>query len=243
METSAKKKEIFCYGLRNPWRFSFDRLNNDLIIGDIGQNLWEEINWTSWENAKGANFGWNIMEGNHCYDSESFCDTSGITTPIHEYPNNGAYLKILIGMDDKEATGCSVTGGYVYRGRKNSYWGTYIFGDYCAGKIWSFKLIDGKVSSISYIDRETKQAKILKTDGVFVQIGLVPNSHFLNGIVALNEYGEIIIDDRGRTSEGGIFACGDATNVPYKQISISMGEGAKAAIAAAEFLQTHSVNQ
>ncbi|MAW34214.1 MAG: alkyl hydroperoxide reductase subunit F [Proteobacteria bacterium] len=103
--------------------------------------------------------------------------------------------------------------------------------------------INGKVSSISYIDRETKQGKILKTDGVFVQIGLVPNSHFLNGIVALNEYGEIIIDDRGRTSEGGIFACGDATNVPYKQISISMGEGAKAAIAAAEFLQTHSVNQ
>ena len=153
----SKKKEIFCYGLRNPWRFSFDRLNNDLIIGDIGQNLWEEINWTSWENAKGANFGWNIMEGNHCYDSESFCDTSGITTPVHEYPNNGAYLKILIGMDDKEATGCSVTGGYVYRGRKNSYWGTYIFGDYCAGKIWSFKLNNGKVSSFKNISKKIKK--------------------------------------------------------------------------------------
>ncbi len=102
---------------------------------------------------------------------------------------------------------------------------------------------NGKVSSISYIELKSKQAKTLKTDGVFVQIGLIPNSQFLKGVVALNEYGEIIIDDKGRTSETGIFACGDATNVPYKQISISMGEGAKAAITAAEFLQTHTVKQ
>tara|TARA_S200000501_G_C20797934_1_gene732678 strand:- start:158 stop:1348 length:1191 start_codon:yes stop_codon:yes gene_type:complete len=140
-----KKQEIFCYGLRNPWRFSFDNLTNDLIIGDVGQNTWEEINYNSWEESRGGNFGWKIMEGLHCYDSEDFCDTTGLILPIHEYPNNAAYMKILIGLDEKEATGCSVTGGYVYRGKENSeLWGTYIFGDYCTGKIWSFKLIDGK---------------------------------------------------------------------------------------------------
>ena len=140
-----KKQEIFCYGLRNPWRFSFDRLTNDLIIGDVGQNLWEEINYNSWEKSKGANFGWKIMEGLHCYDSEDFCDTIGLVLPVHEYPNNAAYMKILIGLDEKEATGCSVTGGYIYRGNENkSLWGNYIFGDYCTGRIWSFKLKDGK---------------------------------------------------------------------------------------------------
>lgn len=68
-----KKAEIWCYGLRNPWRFSFDRKTNDLIIGDVGQNLWEEVNWNSWEDSKGANYGWRIMEANHCYNPEEFC--------------------------------------------------------------------------------------------------------------------------------------------------------------------------
>ena len=69
------KQEIFCYGLRNPWRFSFDRETNDLLIGDVGQNLWEEVNWTTWEKSRGANFGWRTMEANHCYSPEDFCDT------------------------------------------------------------------------------------------------------------------------------------------------------------------------
>ena len=63
-----KKPEIWCFGLRNPWRFAFDKITNDLIIGDVGQNLWEEINWSSWDDSKGANYGWNIMEGDHCYN-------------------------------------------------------------------------------------------------------------------------------------------------------------------------------
>ena len=135
-----KRPEIFCYGLRNPWRFSFDRETNDLIIGDVGQNLWEEISWTTWDVSKGANYGWRTMEANHCYNPEEFCDTTGLVMPVHEYPNNAAYMKILMGMDNSEATGCSVTGGYVYRGADNPHlWGTYIFGDYCTGKIWSIK--------------------------------------------------------------------------------------------------------
>jgi len=152
-----KKQEIFCYGLRNPWRFSFDRITNNLIIGDVGQNLWEEVNWSSWEESKGGNFGWKIMEANHCYNPEEFCDTTGLILPVHEYPNNAAYMKILMGMDDKEATGCSVTGGYVYRGSENKrFWGTYIFGDYCTGRIWSFKLRDGKLASFQNLRKLLK---------------------------------------------------------------------------------------
>ena len=152
-----KKQEIFCYGLRNPWRFSFDRITNNLIIGDVGQNLWEEVNWSSWEESKGGNFGWKIMEANHCYNPEEFCDTTGLILPVHEYPNNAAYMKILMGMDDKEATGCSVTGGYVYRGSENKrFWGTYIFGDYCTGRIWSFKLRNGKPASFQNLRKLLK---------------------------------------------------------------------------------------
>ena len=153
-----KRQEIFCYGLRNPWRFSFDRETNDLIIGDVGQDLWEEINWTTWERSRGGNFGWRIMEANHCYNPEEFCDTTGLIMPVHEYPNNAAYMKILIGMDDKEATGCSVTGGYVYRGSEiKSLSGTYIFGDYCTGRIWSFKLREGKPTSFTNIRKIIKR--------------------------------------------------------------------------------------
>ena len=143
-----KKEEIFCYGLRNPWRFSFDRETNDLLIGDVGQDQWEEINWVTWNDAKGANFGWRKMEANYCYDPEYFCDTTELVMPVHQYPNNAAYMKILIGMDDNEATGCSVTGGYVYRGKAmKNMWGAYVFGDYCTGRIWSFKLKNGKPTS------------------------------------------------------------------------------------------------
>ena len=66
-----KKEEIFCYGLRNPWRFSFDHNNNDIIIGDVGKNIWEEIHWSSWEDARGGNFGWRVMEGNHCHNIQT----------------------------------------------------------------------------------------------------------------------------------------------------------------------------
>ena len=153
-----KKQEIWCYGLRNPWRFSFDLKNGDLIIGDVGQNKWEEINWSKWEESKGANYGWRIMEANHCFNPEEFCDTTGLIKPVHEYPNNAAYLKILIGMDEAEATGCSVTGGYVYRGSTiPELKDTYIFGDYCTGRIWSFKLINGKRSKFRNIRKQLKK--------------------------------------------------------------------------------------
>lgn len=96
----------------------------------------------------------------------------------------------------------------------------------------------GKVSAIEYQDRISEQVQTLKLDGVFVQIGLVPNSVFLGDLVEKNRFGEIVINEKCETSEAGIYACGDVTTVPYKQIIISMGEGAKASLSAFEYLLT-----
>ncbi len=152
-----KRPEIFCYGLKNPWRFSFDRITNDLIIGDISQESWEEINWNSWTKSKGANFGWDIMEGKHCYDEEDFCDTTRLKQPIYEYPNNVSYMRKFINMGDQETSGCAITGGYVYRGKKHdSLYGAYIFGDYCTGRIWAFKKFKNKIGTFKNLRIELK---------------------------------------------------------------------------------------
>jgi alkyl hydroperoxide reductase subunit F len=95
---------------------------------------------------------------------------------------------------------------------------------------------DGKVNAIEYIDRETNEAHVQELQGIFVQIGLVPNSTVLKGVVDLTKHGEVIINEKGQTSEAGIYACGDVTTVPYKQIVIAMGEGAKASLAAYDYI-------
>lgn len=118
-----KAGEIWAFGLRNPWRFSFDRLTEDLIIADVGQGTWEEVDFQPASSAGGEDYGWNIMEGNHCY-ATSNCDTSGLVLPVAEYSHAEG--------------GCSVTGGYVYRGSAfPELAGNYFFGDYCSGFIWS----------------------------------------------------------------------------------------------------------
>ena len=99
---------------------------------------------------------------------------------------------------------------------------------------------DGKVSSIEYTDRETEESLSRELSGVFVQIGLVPNSQFAEGLIDMSQHGEIMINERCETSEEGIFACGDVTTVPYKQIVISMGEGSKAALSAFDYLIRNS---
>ena len=153
-----KKAEIFCYGLQNPRRFCFDRLTNELIIGDIGKNSWQEINWKSWDNSKEANFGWNIMEGNHCFDEETLCDTTGLILPIYEYPSRVSYMKKLINMGNEETFGCAIVGGYVYRGDKHySLYGSYIFGDYCSNQIWSLKQTKKRTVSLKNIRQELKK--------------------------------------------------------------------------------------
>ncbi|WP_100656774.1 alkyl hydroperoxide reductase subunit F [Alteromonas flava] len=102
---------------------------------------------------------------------------------------------------------------------------------------------NGKVAAIEYQDRASEEVHTLGLSGVFVQIGLVPNSQFVKGVVDMTRYGEIIVDEKCHTSEAGIFAAGDVTTVPYKQIVISMGEGAKASLAAFEYLLSHEVDE
>ncbi|MXX10873.1 MAG: PQQ-dependent sugar dehydrogenase [Nitrospira sp. SB0675_bin_23] len=118
-------REIFALGFRNPWRFSFDRQTGRLWAADVGQNQWEEINVVE----AGNNYGWRIMEGNHCFLPPRGCSTTGLTRPVAEYRN--------------QSPSCAVTGGYVYRGKRVDFLqGTYVFGDYCSGRIMG--LIDGQ---------------------------------------------------------------------------------------------------
>ncbi|HEU5430359.1 MAG TPA: PQQ-dependent sugar dehydrogenase, partial [Thermomicrobiales bacterium] len=117
----AGRPEIWAYGLRNPWRFSFDRATGDLYIGDVGQNTMEEIDFQPAGAKGGQNYGWNIFEGTDCY-AEANCATDGMTMPVATYTHD---------------QGCSVTGGYVYRGAAiPALHGVYLFGDYCSGLIW-----------------------------------------------------------------------------------------------------------
>ncbi len=113
--------EIWAFGLRNPWRFSFDRLTGGLYIGDVGQDTWEEIDFVPSGAPGGLNFGWSNYEGNHPYHDQPPASTS-FTFPVAEYSH---------------ANGCAVTGGYVYRGVALPAWqGVYVYGDYCSGIVW-----------------------------------------------------------------------------------------------------------
>jgi glucose/arabinose dehydrogenase len=116
------RPEIWAYGLRNPWRFSFDRATGNLYIGDVGQNTTEEIDFQPAGSKGGQNYGWNVLEGTNCY-AEANCSTEGMTMPVATYTHDEG--------------GCSVTGGYVYRGSSiSALQGVYLFGDYCSGLIW-----------------------------------------------------------------------------------------------------------
>ncbi len=120
--------EIWAYGIRNPWRFSFDRESGELWMADVGQNRLEEVNIV----RRGLNYGWNLMEGSECFEPRRGCDSQGLEMPVAEYGREG---------------GCSVTGGYVYRGeRLPSLYGAYVYGDFCSGKIWALRYADGQVT-------------------------------------------------------------------------------------------------
>jgi glucose/arabinose dehydrogenase len=119
--------EVWAYGLRNPWRWAFDTGTGLLWIADVGQGRWEEINARPVDEA-GINYGWNIMEGAHCYEA-SDCATTGLTLPVHEYSHSD---------------GCSITGGFVYRGEAiPPLVGRYLYADYCEGWIRSLRLEGG----------------------------------------------------------------------------------------------------
>ena len=115
--------EIWLTGLRNPWRISFDRTTGDLWIGDVGQSAWEEVDVQRAGAPGGTNYGWNRMEGRHCYQPSTGCDETGLTMPVTEY-----------GHDQ----GCTVIGGSVVRGPDQpALIGGYLFADYCSGRIWA----------------------------------------------------------------------------------------------------------
>ncbi len=120
---SAGLPEIWLTGLRNPWRISFDRATGDLWIGDVGQGSWEEVDVQRANVPGGTNFGWNRMEGNHCYQPSSDCANASLTLPVTDY-----------GHDQ----GCTVIGGLVVRGTSQpALDGGYLFGDYCSGRVWA----------------------------------------------------------------------------------------------------------
>jgi glucose/arabinose dehydrogenase len=126
---------LVAYGLRNPWRFSFDRVTGDLWIGDVGQDHYEEIDYLRRGTSTAANFGWNHFEGRHVYDgSTALLARGAYHAPVVEYPH---------------ALGCSISGGYVYRGSKvPTAKGRYLYGDYCSGIVWSFRPVNGRATGL-----------------------------------------------------------------------------------------------
>ena len=120
--------EVWAYGLRNPWRFAFDQDTGELWAGDVGQNRWEEIDLIE----RGANYGWNVLEGNHCFRTRDGCQRTGTVPPVWEYSLDGEP--------------CSVIGGYVYRGSAIPWLnGAYVYGDFCSGKIFGLRHVNGQV--------------------------------------------------------------------------------------------------
>jgi glucose/arabinose dehydrogenase len=128
---AGARGEIWSYGLRNPWRFSFDADNGDMLVADVGQDAWEEVDFEP-AGQGGRNYGWNRMEGTHCFPPGSSCNPSGLTMPVTEYDHRA---------------GCSITGGYVYRGVDlPELRGTYFYGDYCTGIVRSLRIMDSHAS-------------------------------------------------------------------------------------------------
>lgn len=134
------RDEIWALGLRNPWRFSFDRATGDLFIGDAGESGQEEVNFQSASTPSGENYGWRLMEGKHCFHPSTNCNDGALTLPILEYDHS---------------LGCSITGGYRYRGAQiPQLYGVYLYGDYCSGRIWGATKSDGRWSTAILLDTD-----------------------------------------------------------------------------------------
>jgi glucose/arabinose dehydrogenase len=163
--------EIWQIGLRNPWRFSFDRTTEDLWIGDVGQMNWEEVDVardTASGPGRGIHWGWRTLEGTHCYNPSSGCSTAGKTAPQLEYQHNNGR--------------CSITGGYVYRGSAiPALVGGYVFADFCSGEIWvtdasapapsaRYTLLDTSLSIASFGETSSGELYVVNRGGSVYQI-------------------------------------------------------------------------
>ncbi len=193
------REEIWAYGLRNPWRFSFDRFTGQLYVADVGQNAWEEINLVN----RGDNLGWPIMEGNQCY-SGTACDPNGLTPPIFDYPH---------------PVGRSVTGGYVYRGSRGTpLWGSYLYGDYVTGRVWALTpgpggswtnrlLLETGRSVSSFGEDEDGALYLVDFGGEVLRIHLLSRALFAQFADGASEAGRIVsrivvVNPEGRPLEG-----------------------------------------
>jgi hypothetical protein len=179
-ETASNRGEIWAYGLRNPFRFSFDREEGDLYVADVGQSAWEEINVEPAGDMGGRNYGWDCKEGTHDFEFTPDCASKTFTEPVHEYAH--------------AAGPCSgsVTGGYVYRGQEiPALRGRYFFADFCQQKIWTF-VWDG---AGGVVDLQERTAELTPGDGT------------IGGIAGFGEdgFGELYIVDRGTGSNGEVF--------------------------------------
>jgi glucose/arabinose dehydrogenase len=155
VDAKQPKAEIVHMGLRNPWRFSFDPKTGDLIIGDVGQNLWEYVHGVRGGDTKRHNFGWNIVEGTHCFNADTggakkSCNKEAFTPPLAEYPHD---------------EGCSITGGYVYRGKAlPALDGRYFYADYCTGLLRSFVWNQG------FVREHWDWKRAIDREGVITQV-------------------------------------------------------------------------
>ncbi|MDZ4845064.1 MAG: PQQ-dependent sugar dehydrogenase [Chitinophagales bacterium] len=197
---ASVRNEIWARGMRNPWRFSFDRLSGDLWIGDVGQNAREEIDFQPASSAGGENYGWKCYEGNITYGTSSFGCNGTYVFPVYDYDNN--------------SIGCSVTGGYRYRGCKYpDLFGYYIFTDYCSGRFWETHDSSGTWVTTQLFDDANFR---------YVSFGEDRNGELyvsgMNGIVYR-------ITENTPASLPTITSSGSATFCPYDSVTLSTQAG------------------
>ena len=176
------REELWAWGLRNPWRFSFDRTTGTLWVGDVGQDLWEEVDIVE----KGGNYGWSIIEGLHCFSPKEDCDEEGLIPPVVEF---GREL------------GSSVIGGYVYRGpRLLRLQGTYVYGDFGSRNIWGLRYAEGRVQEHAQIARSPSNISSFGEDeaGEVYVVNVIANSIYVldekpgNEPTGVSESGEVL---------------------------------------------------
>ncbi len=203
-----QKKEIWAYGLRNPWRFSFDALTHDLYVGDVGQSVREEVNFQPAGSPGGENYGWRVMEGSLCYNPSVGCDQSGKILPVAEYDHT---------------LGCSITGGYVYRGSNfPALGGYYFYGDFCSGRLFSlYKDAALGWTSVQLLDTPFS----MSTFGEDEQ-GELYLADYATGKIHNIQYRELGLDTSGVFRPGnGLLYLKNANTTGFADVAINYGLG------------------
>ena len=169
--TAGTRPEIWALGLRNPWRFSFDRVTGDLFVGDVGQNSWEELNFQPADSRGGENYGWPITEGSHCFEPRTNCDTTGLALPLYDY--------------DREL-GCTVVAGHRYRGAAvPEFADAFFYADYCTGQMWALaqgadgiwtnhELVQATRGISSFGEDENGELYLVNLGGALYRLGAQP---------------------------------------------------------------------